>query len=40
MGIRAGVDISEQIFNILVVMEKEYFKSGKYRAQEILKEKA
>ena len=39
-GIRGGVDISKQIFDILVVMEKEYFESGKYRAREILKEKA
>jgi len=39
-GIRGGVDISKQIFDILVTMEKEYFESEKYRAQEILKEKA
>jgi len=39
-GIKGGVDISKQIFDILVTMEKKYFESGKYRAREILKEKA
>lgn len=38
-GLRAGVDISKQIFDILVKMEKEYFESGKYRAKEISAEK-
>jgi len=35
-GLRAGVDISKQIFDILVKMEKGYLESGKYRAREIL----
>ncbi len=38
-GLRGSVDISRQIFNILVEMEKNYFENGKYRAQEILGEK-
>ncbi|MEE8637975.1 MAG: lysophospholipid acyltransferase family protein [Candidatus Margulisiibacteriota bacterium] len=35
-GLRAGVDISRQIFDILLEMEKEYFESKEYRAREIL----
>jgi 1-acyl-sn-glycerol-3-phosphate acyltransferase len=35
-GLRARADISKQIFDILVKMEKEYLESGRYRAREIL----
>ena len=38
-GYEAIADIARQIFNILQEMEKEYFESGKYRAQEIIKQK-
>lgn len=37
-GLKAGVDISKQIFDILVEMEREYFESGEYRAKEIAME--
>ena len=37
-GIRAGVDISQQIFDMLKSMEDAYFKNSEYRAKQILQE--
>lgn len=35
IGAKAAMDISKQAFDVLVGMEKDYFKSGKYRANEM-----
>lgn len=35
IGAKAAMDISKQAFDVLVGMEKDYFKSGKYRAKEM-----
>jgi 1-acyl-sn-glycerol-3-phosphate acyltransferase len=37
-GLKSGIDISRQIFDVLVGMEKKYFETKEYRAEQVLKE--